>query len=156
MQHKNKKEKNIIGEIKDNEHYILKPNISLGRFELGKNIESYSIESFTFIAKSHEEDLWDTYELKNPNIEIYTDTYRVICSIRCNYKCIYKGKNLIGMNYQEIVEHLGFSPDDEDTIYVIRKRKGQNQKVFEFDRLGLQVWIYRSRVVTVFCNNRLQ
>lgn len=153
MQQEKKAEKSIVDHIKNEELYLLIPNISLGKFELRKKITEYNLGKHEFISKDSEEDIWDTYELFDPELSLFTDKENNICSIRCNYKCYFKSRNLIGMKYTDFLELIDEKPNSEDIIYVIRGNRGQNQKVYDFDLLGLQIWVYKNKVMTVFCSN---
>lgn len=138
--------------IEDENLYLLNINASLGKFKFRENITEYNLGKYAFIPKDNEDDIWDTYNLDEPKISIFTDSEKNICSIRCNYKCYYEGQNLTGMAYADFLKLTNEVPNSEDLIYVIRAQKGQNQKVYDFDSLGLQIWVYRNKVVTVFCS----
>lgn len=54
------------------------------------------------------------------------------------------------MSFDDFVTMVGESPNDEDTVYVPQNNgKGQNQQVYDFDNLGLQLWVWRNRIRTV-------
>ena len=45
-------------------------------------------------------------------------------------------------------------PDNADILYVpVSKNRGQNQKVYDFDNLGLMIWVWRKKIVNILISN---
>lgn len=133
--------------------YQLIPKESFGAFRFESNIRNYAAYTMRFIPKTDVNDLWDTYELTDPLITIYTDEHGTIRSIRSDSACFYREMNLIGLSYAHFLSAIQQKPDTIDRIYVpTQNSKGQYQQVYDFDDLGLQVWVHRGKIRTVFCN----
>ena len=75
---------------------------------------------------------------------------RIKITIRCDKECYWKGENLINMLYEEFLILIDYQqPSDEDILYVpINRDRGQNQKVYTFDYLGLMIWVWRKKIRT--------
>ncbi len=148
-----KKVKNTVGAIKDSYKERL-PEIVLkqgcGEFFLGKDIRTllhlpHTKESF----KDSDNWEWDAYEFDN-GITVWVEK-NIITSLHMESQCWYKGYNLIGMNYKDFLSIIGSKPDAEDVIYIekTQKKNGENQQVYDFDKEGLQVWVWRGRIDSV-------
>lgn len=81
----------------------------------------------------------------------YTDGS--INTIICSSYCLFHNKNLIGMKYTDFLTEFSKEPDSEDNIYVLVSGKGQRQHVYDFEKDGLQVWVWRNRIRTVLIYN---
>lgn len=126
------------------------PNSSLGPIKLGDQI-SYYVEVFDLIGEEDEDLIgWMDYKLPNVDTYIYAEN-GVIASI-CSYEeFIYKGKNLIGIETSELLNTLGYEPDEvgESVLY----DNGDIQTPLEYFNLGLQLWIRNEEVVSASCAN---
>ena len=124
------------------------PLIRLGLFEFGTPIRDYIDKlPLTLLADPDDETGWDTYAVPGDSLRVHVDEGQ-ITSIACYDNCILKGKNLIGLDFDEAKQHLGADPSEEpDTIYIDE----EPQQVFEFDYVEAQLWVKDGRVVTVFC-----
>ena len=56
------------------------------------------------------------------------------------------------MKYTDFLTEFSKEPDSEDNIYVLVSGKGQRQHVYDFEKDGLQVWVWRNRIRTVLNN----
>lgn len=128
----------------------LVPNKSYAGFILGEDIHKYlgnnRIYDFYPIDKYVNNERYDFY---HPKISVWTENNKIV-TICCKVTCYWQGKNLIGMNYKDFLEIAKVLPNDEDTIYVPESPcRGQNQKVYSFNDLGLMVWVWRNKIRTV-------
>ena len=76
-------------------------------------------------------------------------------SILCTEECYWSEINLVKLPYEHFLTIIDYrKPDEEDLLYVlISKNRGQNQKVYTFDELGLMLWVWRGKIVTVYIND---
>ncbi len=126
------------------------PNISYNDFVLGSNISSYIDREHT--KKTYHESTFinDSYHFIKEDIDVWCELDGQINSIRCSSSCIYKGVELIGLDFSKFVSIIERTPDDEDIIYLSGpNNRGQNQHVYDFDLMGLQIWVWRKRIRTV-------
>lgn len=129
------------------------PNKSYGYFILNENIDHYL--NHPHIKESINERLYsyDSYNFFEDDIIVWTEHNR-IDTIRCEKQCFWKDKNLIGITIDEFIFLFKVKPDEQDFIYVCNSHsKGQNQKVYTFIELGLQVWVWRKKIVTILISN---
>lgn len=159
MRTKNPKAKNTAEATKDSPKERL-PEIVLkqgcGEFVLGKDIR-------TLLHLPHtRESLRDggsgeKYEYTFDNgIEVWCEK-KIITALYFNpyfnpkTQCWYKGYNLIGMSYKDFLSIIGSQADAEDVIYIKKanKKNGENQRVYDFDKEGLQVWVWRGKIVSI-------
>lgn len=129
-------------------------NKSYDDFKLGKNIIEYI--SIPHQIDIHDEPYpWDCYTFiqNGYEIELWCEN-NIITSICCNQSCIYNGQELINMNYNKFLQIIDEVPIAHDVVYVlVKKEYGQNQHVYEFDKSGLQVWVWRNKIRTVIISN---
>ncbi len=121
----------------------------VGEFELNTGICGY-IENFNFKYSPIDESTeWETYSLENEEISLYVEDGKIV-SIVCNEECLYKGRNIIGMNIDEFINFYDAKPIGEiDKLYV---NENETQDVYEFDDIGLQVWCKDDIIVTVIAS----
>ena len=124
------------------------PEKSIGKFVIGDPIDRFLSDDYDFYPKI-DEDTSDMYVFYHPTLNVYCDDRRLIISISCSELCVWKGKNLLGMRYLEFVDLVGSQADEFEKIYMIVEGKGQNQMVYDFDAMRLQVWTWRQKIVTV-------
>jgi len=148
MQQEKRKGKPIGGDNIITKKFKLIPNKSYGIFAIGNDIEEYLSYPHKEYGKEGKS-LYDSYTFFEEYIDVWTDENK-IDTIKCTVECFWKGENLIGMTFDKFLELAGQQPDDEDVLYVpISRDRGQNQKVYDFDSLGLQVWTWRNKIKTV-------
>jgi len=148
---KRKREEKHIGDD-DSQKYELIPNVSLGVFVLGKDISAYLHMSHFLKHEDFETFSSDDYEFYDGGIIVWTrdEDKNKIWTIRSNSKCYWKGENLIGMPFDKFLRLSENQPNTESTEYVpINRNRGQNQKVYTFDNLGLMIWVWRNRIKTI-------
>jgi hypothetical protein len=128
------------------------PNISVGDLKIGSSITTYLKRAHVFYSKK-DEFLEDMYTFTQPPVDVFVNDDKIISMISCSNKCIWKNKNLIGLNYQDFVILASRSADSCERLYLVANYKGRNQIAYTFDDLGLQVWVWKNRIVTVSCGN---
>ena len=131
------------------------PNKSYDIFVLGDNISNY-------LHLPHRIDFYDddpyichdTYYFDNFNFEIWVVDSK-IDTICCDIECYWKDKNLIKMPYDIFLTMINYQqPDSEDSLYVLTsKHSGQNQKVYDFNNIGLMVWVWRKKIRSILISN---
>jgi hypothetical protein len=155
MLKENQKGKNIVGIAKVNLVKLdaeLLPNCSVGYFVIGDNINKYLFHKYEFYP-SIDKYTNNLYEFNNPKLSIYVDDNNVITSIHCEYECYWQGRNLIKMYFEEFLSTYNIKPNMSEKIYLLVNGRGQNQMVHDFDDLGLQIWVWRKKIVTVIVSN---
>lgn len=129
------------------------PNKSVASFIIGDIIDSYLYLPHTVEYHQEKSFSYVSYDFFMENIIIWT-TGNKIETIRCDVNCFWKGQNLINMFYDDFIILSGQQPDGEDVCYVpISPNRGQNQKVYDFDELGLQLWIWRKKIKTILVSS---
>ena len=126
------------------------PNSSYNDFVLGSNISNYMDRGHT--KKTYHESIFtnDSYHFIKEDIDVWCELDGQINTIRCSSSCIYKGVELIGLEFSKFISLVEKVPDDNDVVYLSREgHRGQNQHVYDFDSLGLQIWVWRNRIRTV-------
>lgn len=161
MLKESKRVKTIVKEPKDElNNYI--PNTSCGPFLIGDNILNYLHLQHTKIHCSMEKyglPDYDFYYFKDFGIRIYTEEYDVnkICTIFCDEACYWEGRNIIGMLISVFIKTYNLHPvlDDGELTFVLDEKHRYTQRIYEFeDNIGLTIWTWRKRIVTVaICNN---
>ena len=141
--------------IKNNmEKTGLIPNKSYENFILGDDITNYLHLPHHVEFYDHSKIDHDSYFFDNVNFYIWVKNGKIE-TIKCDKECYWKGKNLINMFYEDFLMLIDYQqPSDEDIIYVpINRDRGQNQKVYTFDYLGLMIWVWRKKIRTVLIYN---
>lgn len=125
-------------------------------FFLGVDISEY--EKLTH-HKTHYDDgsfRYDCYEFERNgyNIELYCEDGHTIDSMCCRESCIYKGQELIMMKFEDFLNIINEEPLNHEILFVPCKDNwGQNQHVYDFDKSGLQVWVWRGKIRTIIIDN---
>ncbi len=124
------------------------PFKKVGAFILGGNIDPI-IEKYAFDFSPVDESGLKSYILKDIGISLYVEE-ELIESIACHKECNYRGKNIIQMSFNDFKDHTGLLPHGEkDEVYM---SDDEVQDVFEFDDIGLQVWVKDNKIVTVIAS----
>jgi len=145
--------RSIVEQINDKDVYMgneLVLNTSYDIFFLGKDISKYE-QLIHCINHYVDPNLYDIYEIEIHGyiIELWCEDNH-IDSICCRESCIYKGMELVNMKYEDFVNIIQEEPLKHEILYVpIKENWGQNQHVYEFDKSGLQVWVWRGKVRTI-------
>lgn len=125
----------------------------IGEFQLGMLMKQHTrISEFNF-EKDKDATSWDIYYNYDLGISIYTESITSkIVSIAAYKECYYNGENIMGLSLEKFVsltkEKYYGEPDcldfEEDNI---------PQYVYEFEDIGLQVWVKNNKIVTVIASN---
>ena len=80
----------------------------------------------------------------------YVEDGLVTC-VHCLSNLVYQGKQLIGINKNELIEIFGNPDEIGDPIWL---GDDDEQITFEYDKNSLQVWLDENNiVVSIFCSN---
>ena len=77
------------------------------------------------------------YAFSNPEMTLFV-LNKKIDFIGCYEELLYKGVNLIGLSVQQFSNHIQDDYSEEDKLFV--NEEGEEQYVYEFDKVGLQIW----------------
>ena len=131
------------------------PLKSVGPFKFGDNILKYKnldlIEEFynEFDKFDYEVDrrVFKLLEDEKYEIRLYTENDS-IDTILCDKYLFYNDINLIGVKFEEFEKIIDSKYDEKSIEKVI----DENQDVYEYVKLGLQVWVDNNgRIVTIIC-----
>ncbi|MDR0186411.1 hypothetical protein ETF27_09340 [Prevotella brunnea] len=127
----------------------LEPKKGYGIFKVGAPIDDYLQLPHRKEVYEEESFRMDCYVFPVEKVELWCES-GIVNTIFPWESCFYAGTNLLGMNFDEFLSMTGAKPNDEDTIYVPQNNgKGQNQHVYDFDGMGLQLWVWRGKIRTV-------
>ncbi len=117
----------------------------IGDFVLKSKISNYTKDfQFNYVPADDTTE-WETYEEQHLNLSIYVEN-EIIQSISCNEECLYKGRNIIGMNIDEFMSFYNIEPVGKvDKLYI---NDDETQDIYEFDDIGLQAWCSKGIIVT--------
>lgn len=117
---------------------VLIPFKQVGVFVLGQEIIQY-LDKFEFEVYDMSEDQVApsiNYRFSNPEMTLYVSDKK-IDFIGCYEELLYKGVNLIGLSVQQFSDYIEDVYSDEDKLFVSEE---EEQYVYEFDKIGLQIW----------------
>ncbi len=132
----------------------LQLNRSYDIFNIGSKVSLY--KNFPHTVERHTEpEEWFCYNFRIQNYEIELWCIKgIVDSICCRNTCLYLGKDLIRMNFDDFLCLINELPNSHETIYVpVNKNRDQNQQVYDFDKLGLQIWAWRNKIRSVIIDN---
>lgn len=141
-------------QIKDKKMGIneLIPNKSLGIFILGSSIKKY-VHLPHDLAKNKEKYFsYDSYNFYELGVIVWVEKGKVE-TVCCKNECYWKGDNLLRMSIDKFQSLYNVISDKSEKIYHLVNGRGQNQMVYDFDQLGLQIWVWRNKIVTVLVSN---
>ena len=129
-------------------NYLI-PFERIGDFEIEGNLSDYK-QNFNFeYTPADDTTGWETYELIDDGISLYVENNK-IKSIACDDECLYKGRNIIGLNIEEFINFSELTPEEEiDECFL---DEDIVQSVYEFDDIGLQIWCENDIIVTVIAS----
>ena len=82
------------------------------------------------------------------DISVYVKNGRIE-SILCDYRCVLRGRNLIGLDYETFRELIGSAPaGGPEAVELIDEWQDQ----YDFDAVGAGVWVQDGIVLSVDCN----
>lgn len=146
MPQRKKQEKNIVGPTNTS---LLVPNVSLDKFVFGSDIKGY-LKDVPYIYEEYPEtkmDIgYDSYCFEKPDLEVWTDKDGIIRSVRSESICFWGNTNIVGLRYKKFIEVFHLKPDGQDVCYLY---DGTSQHVYDFDSVGLQIWVWYGIIRTV-------
>ena len=153
MQKKEQKAKNIAEKKKSRvfPELTLSPIFSYGCFYLGANISDY--RNLVELDPDRDALEYDSYIATNIDYEIdlWPNHSGIIKRIHFVNHCYYQGYDLIGTNIFHFMKMINKEPSKLafEWIMGINGKRGQNQRVYDFDfnnSQGIQVWTWKKRV----------
>ena len=154
MQKKNEKAKNTAVEIsaKNVRKWEYVPCKSYGPFKFHDRITKYldmMEENFGYIyyKKERKKYSYHEYEIPPLGISLWVD-YGVISTMVFNKRFIFKGFNLIKMDYSRFIEIFNVVPDHVDYKLPIEQNNGRCkwEDSYDFHDFGLSLWVWRSKI----------
>ena len=155
MQNKNEKARITATPTKDKK-YILVPNTKCGLFQIGEDIrkylhlkhECYHCDGYCGLPD------YVFYDFSQFGMCVYTkgENHVIVNYITCQKKCIWEGKNIIGMLIKDFLKtyNLHPIPPEGEQSFVYDRLHRYTQRVYDFEEdVGLQVWTWRKRIITV-------
>ena len=155
MGKENSVEKITLKKVKDFD-FTLNPNISVGKFRFGRNIDEYVLGySFKFFEPNSKlEDDAGKYSNEELGLTLFIDKSKLISNIFCKKYCFYKGVNLIGLNIDKFIAKFELLPNKiEKFLVYLNESEIQNQTAYDIDDLGISLWTYRKKILKVTCQN---
>lgn len=151
------KEKIILEKGKVN-NFELTFNKSVGAFIIGEpmvDLLSLLKLEYDFYEKANDSEYSESfYDILELGLSVYVNDDDIITSINCYKFCYYNNVNVIGLNIDDLILHISTKLNKTESYYVGKiNSKEQKQKVYDFDEIGLQVWVYRNKVVNIHCCN---
>lgn len=86
---------------------------------------------------------------RDGNLMLYVKDYAVV-AFACFESCALLGQGVIGLSESEIIALLGHPTEIGEPLWV---DEDIQQTPFEYEALGLQVWIEKGRAISVFGND---
>lgn len=129
---------------------LLKPNISVGDISFGDSIEKYDNRQYEYEERLLNS-TYRSYSFEDVPVTAFVDDGGRIESIRCAKECIWKEVNLIGLDYGRFVALYPKNPDGIDFLITMDEdgKNVQEQEVYDYDDIGLQLWAFEGQIVTV-------
>ena len=130
---------------------ILNPAVGVGDFHFEESIEQYlATFDFGYLPKEDSNDT-HSYYIDNPNMSLWVKDNGLIENIKCTEECLYRGRNMIGMHIDDFLNFYELLPDG-DVDELNWEEDGIPQFVYEFNELGLQVWVKNAHVITIIAS----
>lgn len=127
---------------------ILNPGYSVGPFNFGDHINLYLGEYDFEVETIGERDPTKYYSLEDEGVWITLDENECIGIVACKKELQFRGANLVGMSLRQFEVHtMAGYVDEPDSL---NWEEGDiPQIVYEFESLGLQVWVKSGVIVTI-------
>lgn len=130
---------------------ILDPGYSVGPFNFGDHISLYLGQYDFEIETIGERDPTTYYSLEGMGASLTLDEEERVEDILCRKELQFRGANLIGMSLRQFEVHTMASYVDEpDSLNW--EDDGIPQIIYEFESLGLQVWVKSGVIVTIIAS----
>ncbi len=124
------------------------PLKQIGPFVFGDPIGDYvEALNLSHIPEEYNEKVnWEVYSLCS-DIRIYTEIGKIVAVSTSNF-CVYKGYNIIGALISDVIKEIGIKPDSIEP----EELSDGIQAVYDFDDLGLQLWVKADIILTAICS----
>ncbi len=129
------------------------PNQSLGPVKLGAPIRDY-IEMLALKREQYDQSLGSPephYEVSGVDLSIYVEN-DLVETLLSEEVFLYKGVNLIGLRREDLTRLMGREPSETDEIDLSEDDEEPPYLVYDYDGLGLQVWLLGGRVESAICS----
>ncbi|MDO4959985.1 MAG: hypothetical protein Q4E68_12130 [Prevotellaceae bacterium] len=130
-------------------------NKSYQEFVLNVPISNYFYKNYHELERDTTHP-FKRYQFSSPEVEIWCkndliDT--IICERICAYE--YQGKtfNLVGFGFNAFLKLFDVTSPDSKRIYVDANNRKELRHVYEFDELGIQIWVWHKSIKTVLIHN---
>lgn len=131
----------------------LEPFSKVGIFRFDSNIEEYLKNNMYNVVYGEELTTLDSYYFEKAELTIFVDhATRKIDSILCEDQCIYNDVDLIGMNVQEFFVFSDTSNKIEPEI--INEDSDCPKLIYDFETLGLEVWVEDDIITSIIASGR--
>ena len=122
--------------------------VGIGPFSYGSE-ENQTVEQFQaeLVEPPFASCTWRTYEVEELGVQLYFDDEEDpgLNGIGCFKSFEYRGSELVGLNYEEIVALMGHEEESEN--------EPDGRISLEYCKLGLQVWLgVDGKCESVMCN----
>ncbi|MEM9885465.1 MAG: hypothetical protein AAF849_06200 [Bacteroidota bacterium] len=132
------------------------PFEQIGEFKLQHSVTGYTNKFVFEVSNGESSTGWVTFSLDEFGLSLFVDkATMVIESISCDEECLYKGRNIINMTIQEFITHSGKVYYDEPDCLDFEE-DNIPQYVYEFDDIGLQIWVKNDKIVTVIAFEHIE
>ncbi|NJN34171.1 MAG: hypothetical protein HC817_07905 [Saprospiraceae bacterium] len=155
MLKKKQKEKNIVEQIKNSYyHYTIVPNKSVGTFVFDTKIDTYLLgKIYEYYEPNDSYSGEGSYKFPELGMTVFVDSKKLITTVICEQYLLFGNTNLIGQNMEILIQKMDWQPNLIEKSWTNVNGKDQRQTVYDFDELGLQIWVYRKKIVSVVCGN---
>ncbi len=130
------------------EELILHPNVSVGEFIVGDNVENYLYREHK-VEKVGDNMPYDAYIFDDIGVVLWTEPDGEIDIITCSLNCVWEGNNIIGMNFDDfllIYEDEAGSPEFLEAKEWVG---GLEMLVYEYEDLGFQLMVIMGTIISV-------
>ena len=114
---------------------------------MGSNINEYKNLLLVKVDEYDADVDWISYKLENRDMRLYIENNKFV-SVACYDECIFKGKNLIGLNINELNKFLNKKPDKSEKMMLDSGLK----EVYDYYNLGIQVYVKAGIVDSITCS----
>lgn len=131
---------------KDNTTIHFIPNHSVGDFIFETPIFLYLGKPYSVEKYKERYFEYESYYFFEDDITVNVEN-GLVSDIICENNIFWDNNNLIGMNFNLFLLKFNLKYDSFGKIYLQGLR--QTHHVYDFDKLGLQVWVWRNLIRTV-------
>lgn len=130
------------------EELIFYPNVSVGEFVLGDSIENYLHLEYR-LDKRENMFSYDRYVFEDEGLILWVDILGNIERITCSLSCIWEGRNIVGMDFDEF---LSVYEDEAGSPELLETRDvpgGPEVQVYGFEDVGFDLMVTGGSIATV-------